>query len=125
LRYINIMCALRARVRGSNSLVALCREMQVGYVGYRVFVLKVSKLEETFYYVCSRAGNNLGDGIPKNLHEEVEGRGLTPQLDRCPDRVFRRRGSAKKAVRKICNKLRHQGFVVNPWEPVYSFMSLS
>ena len=89
-------------------------------MGYRVFVLKVSECEETFYYVCSRVGNDLGDGIPKNLHEEVEGRELTPQLDRCPDRVFRRRGSAKKAVRKICNKLRHQGFVVNPWEPVYS-----
>jgi len=94
--------------------------MQVGYVGYRVFVLKVSELEETFYYVCSRAGRDLGNGIPKNLHEQVEGSKLTPQLDRCPDRVFRRRASAKKTVRKICNKLRHEGFVVNPWEPVYS-----
>ena len=78
-------------------------------MGYRVFVLKVSECEETFYYVCSRRGNNLGDGIPDNLHEEVEGCELAPQLDLFPDRVFSRRTSAKKAVRKICNKLRNQG----------------
>ncbi|MDC0318662.1 hypothetical protein OAL50_03265 [Akkermansiaceae bacterium] len=89
-------------------------------MGYRVFVLKVSECEETFYYVCSRRGNNLGDGIPDNLHEKVEGCELSPQLDLFPDRLFSRRTSAKKAVRKICNKLRNQGFVVNPWEPVYS-----
>ena len=94
--------------------------MQVGWMGYRVFVLEVSECGETFYYVCNRRGNDLGDGIPSNLHEEVESCELSPQIGLCPDRVFSRRASAKKAVRKICNKLRHQGFVVNPWEPVYS-----
>lgn len=89
-------------------------------MGYRVFVLEVSEYEETVYYVCARKGNDLGDGIPNNLHEEVEGRELSPQLELCPDRVFSRRASAKNAVRTICNKLRHQGLVVNPWEPVYS-----
>ena len=73
-------------------------------MGYRVFVLKVSELEETFYYVCSRAGRDLGNGFTKNVHEEVREREPTPQLDRFPDRGFHRTASAKK-VRKIGSRL--------------------
>ena len=93
---------------------------------HRVFVTEVKTQEDphcergSFLYVCRRATKELGDGIPKRLHKEMEGLQVVPRLDLCLEQVFRYKKQAVKQMKKLCNRLRNQGYEVNPWEPVYS-----
>ena len=95
-------------------------------MAYRVFVVEVQDLREhvkagnTYFFVCVRKASELGDGIPKRPHEAIGDAELIQRLDLCPERVFRRKGTARKQMNKVCRKLRCQGHEVNPWEPVYS-----
>lgn len=79
-----------------------------------------AKPDATCFYVCVRVASNLGDGIPKRPKKEVEAYTLVPRLNLCPEKVFKRRSAAAKEMKKVCNRLRHAGYVVNPWEPAYS-----
>ena len=95
-------------------------------VPHRVFVVEVQNFPEqveaddTYFFVCVRTASELGDGLPKRPHEAIGDAVLIPRLDLCPERVFRRRDTAKKQMKKVSRRLRQQGKEVNPWEPVYS-----
>ena len=93
---------------------------------HRVFVTEVETPEDpqlgrgSFLYVCRRATKELGNGIPKRLHKEIEGLPIVPRLDLCLEQVFQYKKQAVKQMKRLCNRLRNQGHEVNPWEPVYS-----
>lgn len=93
---------------------------------HRVFVTEVKTPEDPQWrggsclYICRRAVKELGNGIPKRLHKEIEGLQLVPRLDLCLEQVFHYKKQAVRQMKKLCNRLRNQGYEVNPWEPVYS-----